>query len=331
MDDARAQLQPSAGRRARRGLAGLRASNVVALGSRARWLSRPWFFGAVAVLAVNDHVLKETWPGQVSGKVSDIAGLVVVATMAAVIAGRTWGLAAAGVAFSALKAVPGVAEAAAPALGGGVTLRDETDLVALASLPVLWFALGRGRDVHQLRRDRRRHVVGVLLAVVATTATTPPADSELSEIGYLDGDLYAGVYLEGGTSVWLRSADRGRTWGRTGDPGEMSDAAYLQLGSATPGGRGEGALQQCAADGVCWRARSHLMESGARWEHLVERRDPGGDWVVDLDAPWPLTDLAVDVDDSTDVAVTDGTSVFVRGTKGRWSEFSLIPLAEGAD
>jgi len=36
------------------------------------------------VLAVNDHVLKAAWPGVVTGKLSDVAGPVVVAIVIAV-------------------------------------------------------------------------------------------------------------------------------------------------------------------------------------------------------------------------------------------------------
>ncbi len=39
-------------------------------------LLHPAALAAVAVLLVNDHVLKRTWPGVVSGKLSDAAGMV---------------------------------------------------------------------------------------------------------------------------------------------------------------------------------------------------------------------------------------------------------------
>ena len=53
------------------------------LGRRTAWLGRPWFFVAVVVLALNDHVFKSAWPGWVTGKLSDVAGVVVIATLAA--------------------------------------------------------------------------------------------------------------------------------------------------------------------------------------------------------------------------------------------------------
>jgi len=301
------------------------------LPDRARWLARPWFFASVAVLALNDHVLKTSWPGPVTGKLSDVAGLVVVGTVASVLVGRSGGAVLAGVAFAALKTVPGVAEAAAPVLGGGVTLRDATDLVALAGLPVLWVALGRERTDRPAGKDRGRRTAGLLVAVLATTATTPPAESEVLDVGFIDGDVYARVYLEQGTrSVWLRSPDRGDTWTLTDDPGEMSEAVFYDGGPATPGAASDDALQQCAEDGVCWRVRSHDTDTDLGWQHLVERRDPGTDWVPEFQIPWPPSDLTVDLADSTKVVVTDGTSVFVRRGDDRWKEFALIPVAASA-
>jgi hypothetical protein len=39
-------------------------------------LLHPLALGAIAVLLVNDHVLKAAWPGLVTGKLSDFAGLI---------------------------------------------------------------------------------------------------------------------------------------------------------------------------------------------------------------------------------------------------------------
>jgi hypothetical protein len=111
-----------------------------ALAGRWRWLGHPAFGAAVVVLALNDHVLKSRYPAWWTGKLSDVAGLAVVATLAAVLLGPGPGVAVAAAGFAALKTVPGVAEAARPLLGG-VTLRDAGDLVALAVLPPLAWLL----------------------------------------------------------------------------------------------------------------------------------------------------------------------------------------------
>jgi hypothetical protein len=41
-------------------------------------LLHPAHLAAMALLAINDHVLKDAWPGPVTGKLSDVAGLVVL-------------------------------------------------------------------------------------------------------------------------------------------------------------------------------------------------------------------------------------------------------------
>ncbi len=43
---------------------------------RAPGLLHPLALAAIAALALNDHVLKPLWPGLVTGKLSDVAGLV---------------------------------------------------------------------------------------------------------------------------------------------------------------------------------------------------------------------------------------------------------------
>ncbi len=44
---------------------------------RHAWLSHPVTVVAALVLLLNDHLLKHAWPGPVTGKLSDVAGLVV--------------------------------------------------------------------------------------------------------------------------------------------------------------------------------------------------------------------------------------------------------------
>lgn len=100
----------------------------------ARSLSHPAFTGSLAVLVLNDHVLKHRWPGLVTGKLSDVAGVFVVAVLLAALTRRPrMSLVATGLGFTALKLVPAVADAAVPVLGGR-TITDPTDLVALAAL-----------------------------------------------------------------------------------------------------------------------------------------------------------------------------------------------------
>lgn len=59
---------------------------------RYAWLCHPVTVAGVLVLLINDHLLKHTWPGFVTGKLSDVAGLVVAPACwpCCCGAGRTW-------------------------------------------------------------------------------------------------------------------------------------------------------------------------------------------------------------------------------------------------
>lgn len=121
---------------------------------------------ALAILAINDHWLKGSGvaPGWLTGKLSDLAGLVffpllATAALDTALLGaarlgaridfslRPWKLSLAtsltALAFAALKLVPsvaGAAEAACASLGWRVAIAcDPTDLVALPALLVAWW------------------------------------------------------------------------------------------------------------------------------------------------------------------------------------------------
>ncbi|MEZ5411801.1 MAG: hypothetical protein R2761_27455 [Acidimicrobiales bacterium] len=230
--------------------------------NRTERLIHPAVVGAVALLALNDHVLKPRWPGLITGKLSDVAGLFVVAVMSAVIVGpqhrqrSTIALAAAGVAFAALKLLPGVAELVSPVLGG-TTIADPTDLVALAVLPL----------AHRLVRSQRTDRLGgaqVLAATLAVTAGTlsVTATSCLEAEGVTgfalvpDG-VVAGVGESGGPATEYFSADSGRTW-------DIYDPPVARVGPplVQP-------TQICLNDARCYRVAGN---------NRVEEQDTDGAW-----------------------------------------------------
>jgi len=139
-------------------------------------LLHPVALGAIGLLLVNDHVLKARWPGWLTGKLSDVAGMVFFPLLLFVIvsfvarppsrASRAVLVACAGVtaiAFAAVKTWPVATDAfelalgalrwplaAAPALALGeqvpalaraVVVRDASDLLAL---PFVAVAVGIG-------------------------------------------------------------------------------------------------------------------------------------------------------------------------------------------
>ncbi len=150
-----------------------------------RPLGHPIWWSALAVLAVNDHLLKgaAVLPGWLTGKLSDFAFLIVApvllaALLPAVLRPRRI-IALAGTAglFAAAKVSPLVSAALVSALHRvGIEWRlwtDPTDLVALAVVP-LSIALMRAAARPGRRRRRPFEHAGVLLGALACLATSAP-------------------------------------------------------------------------------------------------------------------------------------------------------------
>ena len=160
-------------------------------------LLHPVVLVAVALLALNDHVLKAAWPGPLTGKLSDLAGLaffpLVPVAVLEWVRGRPAGrgvvlgaVAATGVGVVAVKTqpaaealyeqglgllqwparalVPLVAGADVPPVVAVALARDVTDLAALPALAVpLFFALaGAGRTLGAARPTSARTPRGSL-------------------------------------------------------------------------------------------------------------------------------------------------------------------------
>jgi hypothetical protein len=132
--------------------------------TRDRPLLHPIALAALAILIVNDHVLKDLWPGVVTGKLSDFAGLVFFPLLVCTLVRRvsiTAVIAATGIGFAAIKLwqpatalcelVLGMLQWPFRALAAGAfvavepvdIVRDPTDLVALVALAVPWWITRR--------------------------------------------------------------------------------------------------------------------------------------------------------------------------------------------
>ncbi|MFN8034853.1 MAG: hypothetical protein U0V73_02840 [Acidimicrobiia bacterium] len=145
-------------------------------------LLRPGALVAIAMLVANDRVLKQRFPGLVTGKLSDVCGLVFFPLLlVAVFEWISWPLGArvrvdarslllgcsivTACGFAAVKAVPAASAAysqalglgwwvprAASALAHGRTLPAATDVVVrsdlsdLVALPAVWLAWRSGRQ-----------------------------------------------------------------------------------------------------------------------------------------------------------------------------------------
>lgn len=214
---------------------------------RIQWslLSSPVFVASVALLLLNDHLLKSMWPGLVTGKLSDIAGVAMVAIALTALTGRpTPAAVATAIAFALLKTAPQVAEFLAPVLGGR-TRTDPTDLVALAVLLPVWRLAGK----RQVTTSRSAWAVPVRVTVVgaavfATTATSC-ADEGVAGLAVApDGTIVTDSYptyvsRDGGLSWTEEVTDwPGRDGGRCFEDGvcvtlETGDGATIESTDGT--------------------------------------------------------------------------------------------------
>jgi hypothetical protein len=210
------------------------------------WLTHPVTVGSVVLLLVNDHLLKAAWPGPLTGKLSDVAGLAftpaLVAAVLCLLAPRVparmaaaVGLVGTGLAFTWVKATTAGAEFASAAwsvLRPSTVLADPTDLAALPALAVAWWTWTRVRHAELPERWTRtvRAMLVLPLAVLAVAATSAPFYPAAGRVEVVDGRAVVGVYngyrpgnadlaAERWPSSRLSTAD-GRTWVEDPKPAE---------------------------------------------------------------------------------------------------------------
>jgi hypothetical protein len=169
-----------------------------------RALAHPGAVLALVVLVLNDHVLKEAWPGWVTGKLSDVAGLVIAplllsALLAVARAPRpaAFALAATGLGFTFCKTsdIGAAATSSVWSIFGTPTMirADVTDLIALPALCAAW-SIHR-RTALSVGAGWRRSVsvaVGVALlpvGVLVTSATSCDEPDGYRAVGVVRGDF----------------------------------------------------------------------------------------------------------------------------------------------
>jgi hypothetical protein len=162
-----------------------------AIGS-ARVFAHPLFVIALVVLVLNDHVLKGSGivPGVITGKLSDVAGLMVAPAVLAwvmrVKSARGWLAchAAIGIVFAALELSPALAEACS--VGPFRMWADPYDLLALPALAISYFVLRAARS------KRPHHLIGAiaLIACTATSRSDPAVRYPYRPGGSIETDAY---------------------------------------------------------------------------------------------------------------------------------------------
>jgi hypothetical protein len=184
------------------------------------WLGHPLTVIAVVVLLLNDHLFKLLWPGPVTGKLSDVAGLIVAPPLLNLLLCRPRvSVLLTGAAFTLVKTTAiGAAlasEAWTLAWGPSRVLADPTDLIALPALYVAWW-IWNHPDARAVRLARAAVVIPVAVLAVAATAqadTFRPYSAYAVDV--VDGAIV--VATRGGLSMnpvrtGFASSDGGRTW-----------------------------------------------------------------------------------------------------------------------
>lgn len=215
-------------------------------------LLHPAFLAAVVLLVVNDHVLKGSGllPAAVTGKLSDVAGLVVAPVAVGALTGvrgelgRRVLVGVVGVAFAITELSQSSADALAHLLAslGVVRARlvaDPTDLWALAVLPLPYALLGAGRA--PASRVAPRVSLGVaLLACVASPSPPPPSWNAFAYLVNRTGaavDVRVAWTAASPDCAALASAlPAGITLSRVVDPAIFGDAItfHLDPGATVP-------------------------------------------------------------------------------------------------
>lgn len=182
------------------------------------------FLLALVLLVANDRIFKGLWPGLVTGKLSDLAGMivgpVVVAEILRFFGVRRQASAVIGLAVSAtyLTVINVSTSAAALAAGGLASLTgvsqqivvDSTDLIALAVLPITWCLVANPNPI-RLRRQMRTAILAV--GVAASLASSSSGPTVYSDVSVAEGgtvELMTAPYGE--TEDWRTSRDGGETW-----------------------------------------------------------------------------------------------------------------------
>jgi hypothetical protein len=226
--------------KARRALTLVSRSRERAPAGRLSALRHPLFLGALALLLVNDHVLKGTkvLPGVLTGKLSDFAGMIVAPVLAAALVharsnrSRAAAFAAAALPFVAIKLSATAASwmIAAGALVG-LKLRvwqDPTDLVALVSLVPAWRLAAAAPSAALAGRPQwvmeRAALAVSAAACVATSAVPGP--------GVYSTDAYLVNGLPFATDVRVRWVDAKLDCPSVmaGDPTRMLGPSAFDLG-----------------------------------------------------------------------------------------------------
>lgn len=315
-----------------------------------RALAHPGAVLALVILVLNDHVLKQAWPGWVTGKASDVAGLVVaplllaaLLTIARVPRPTGSALVATGLGFVFCKTTTfgaAVTSSVWSLFGTPTAIRaDVTDLIAL---PALWGAWQVHRVVARddgagWRRTVALAVGAALLpvGVLATSATSCAEWRGYTEVAVLEGD-FPDVPHEEETRLaayddrgWLTIDERGR---------------FAMPDVSVSGERDfAGDHRRVCVERRCWRivdgdTVDASTDGGRRWEREGTLTDADRDAITREEGdemcgdPLPVgaTDIAaVEMDGVVQVVASlQRGGVWRRNHDGTWTVLTLEAIGE---
>lgn len=318
-----------------------------------RVLASPVFVLALVVLILNDHVLKQAWPGPVTGKLSDVAGLVVapllLAVPLAVIGVRrsvpvAVGFTGVGFVLAKTSLAGAAATSAVWSLTGIPTMirADVTDLVALPALGLAWWVDRKVRSSRALPWRRAvATATGMALlpvAVLATAATSCDEGVWITGASRVDADFpgrpraaESRLVMSESFSSSAFTIDATRTIGRD----------VVELSSSNQALR-----EQCDPSDAarCWRVAAggvevaHSVDGGQTWESELslsedelaaisdESNDCGGSARIES------FDLAVLPTGGEPVVVVPlgKGGAYIRDEDAQWELFSIARLRDSA-
>jgi outer membrane protein assembly factor BamB len=321
-----------------------------------RALRHPLWWGALVVLVANDHLLKGAGllPPIVTGKLSDVAGLVVAPALLATVLGVSRRAALVGchavpvLALAALKLVPGLADAAvALAAACGETwaiVADPTDVLAAPAALVSWRVLVPPMRVGGRARPDARALVLAAAGALACGATSRAAPQTPTVVGD------AVVVQTWSDGVVLRiDARTGQLLSRLDVPSHVETPA-VHDGAIWIATDGRIRALDLTSGAVRWERRAGYTAVGPVDDHTVHafvtcREDPCEDprwvaidratrrerWSVHGEAVHPprVGDGVVAIADGPRVVVRDGATGAIRWTRTLGGDAVVVAVSGG--
>ncbi|MGH1492611.1 MAG: hypothetical protein ACRBK7_25005 [Acidimicrobiales bacterium] len=299
-------------------------------------LADPRFLVALVVLIVNDQWLKAAYGSWLTGKLSDVAGLVVFPTIVGVVVSMaarrrqgpqllTLALGLSGLWFAAMKTTPLVAQVT-ERLFETLTARpstivvDPTDLIGLVGLAIAWPVLNDARPLIDAKFVRAVLLGTGLIACLATSNSEPElynllVDTSSDEVA--SGASYDGK--EPFSTISLLpdqtrlSADQAKRFTNVDETAGCISDADGELCFRIDGDR----VQQRSADGSGWVTVWRLE----RVKPSLDKLGAGANYDPNLE----IRELAVSGDGHLYVVVDGLWSLLTRSPDGSWSpEASLF-------